>query len=571
MEKSKNTFGSKLGFILAAAGSAIGLGNIWRFPGLVATYGGGAFVLVYILSVILLGSVVMIAEMFLGRRTKTNVVDSYGKANKYLKWVGFLGVLVPFVISSYYAVIGGWSAGYAIEYLFNTDLMSPTVGGVFDSTLNNGQGGWKQLPFFFNFIGAAGDGNIIAVLFFILFLLATLLIVSGGVQKGIEKANKLMMPALFVLIIAVIIYGLTLPGTGKEGETVVDGLKFYLGQFNFQKLGWNGVLAAMGQAFYSLSLGMGVMIAYGAYTGKNTNLGKSALTVCFLDTLVALLAGFAIFPAMFATGIEHMMDYAGAGPKLLFVAMSQVFSNMGPGGNILGFLFFTFVVFAALTSLMSLIEVVSQYTIDKYNMPRKKATMVFGSLIGLLGLFVALQYVRNYTIFGFEMLDYLDMVTNQVLMPIIAFMACITVGYVLKPKKVFKELEEMGSSFKGQKFWMALNMSVTPALVMLVWVMGLVDNFKAFGTPAQHYGWVLGGSMLVLVLAVVWNLMSENKKYQNWKKNKKEKEEAAVAEYTADEENEAVCETEACVETSAVATCECGCDNCNNNATKGAD
>ena len=539
MEKSKNnTFGSKLGFILAAAGSAIGLGNIWRFPGLVATYGGGAFVLVYILSVVLLGSVVMIAEMYLGRRTKTNVVDSYGKANKWLKWVGMLGVIVPFVISSYYAVIGGWSAGYAIEYLFNKDLMASNVGGAFDPTLNNGHGGWTELPFFFNFIGVTGET--VAVIFFILFLFATLLIVSGGVQKGIEKANKFMMPALFLLILVVIIYGMTLPGTGKEGETVVDGLKFYMGQFDFAKLGWNGVLAAMGQAFYSLSLGMGVMVAYGAYTGKDTNLGKSALTVCALDTLVALLAGFAIFPAMFATGIEHTMDYAGAGPKLLFVAMSQVFANMGKGGNILGFLFFTFVVFAALTSLMSLIEVVSQYTIDKYNMPRKKATMIFGALIGLLGLFVALQYVRNYTVFGFELLDYLDMVTNQVLMPIIAFMSCITVGYVIKPKTVYKELDEMGSSFKGQKFWMALNMTLTPACVLVVWVMGLVDNFKAFPNyqyPDAHYGWVLGGSLLVMALTMVWNFLQESTKYQTWKTNKKLAEAQAVAEYTGEEQD----------------------------------
>ena len=540
MEKSKNTFGSKLGFILAAAGSAVGLGNIWRFPYLVGRYGGGAFVLVYLLAVLLLGSVVMITEMYIGRRAKTNIVNSYGKANKWLKWIGMLGVIVPFVISTYYAVIGGWASGYAVEYLINPELV------------NNPDG------FFGSFITSP-----IAIVFFALFLAATLLIVCGGVQKGIEKASKIMMPALFVLLLVVIVYVMTLPGKG-EGHTVLDGLKFYMGQFNFAALGWDGVLAAMGQAFYSLSLGMGVMVSYGSYTGKDTNLGKSALTVCGLDTLVALLAGFAIFPGMFATGASLESIKAAAGPGLLFDAMAKVFSQMGAGaGSIIGFFFFTFVIFAALTSLMSLVEVVSQYTLEKYNWSRTKATLVFGGIIGLIGLFVCIGMGwREYSIFGFSLLDYFDMVTNQVLMPIIAFAGCVTVGYVIKPKQVFSELDEMGSSFKGQKFWLFLNMFVTPALLLVVWVMGLVDNFNAETGFGASYGWVLGGSLVLMAATFVWNVLLENKKFQTWKTNKQLVEEAAVAEYT--DENDSNSNTNT--------TCNCGCDKCeNNDATKGAD
>lgn len=490
-QKKQQGFGSKIGFILAAAGSAVGLGNIWRFPYLVGRHGGGAFVLVYLLSVLLLGTVVMIAEMFIGKRAQRDIVNSYGKANKWLKWIGLLGVMVPFIISTYYAVIGGWASGYAVEYVISSNAIAQGgAGAAFDS-----------------FIG----DPVRSILFFALFLVAAILIVCGGVQKGIEKAGKILMPALFVLLIAVIIAAMCLPGKG-EGQTVVDGLTFYLGKFDFEALGWNGVIAAMGQAFFSLSLGMGVMIAYGSYTGKGINLAKSALTVCGLDTLVALLAGFAIFPAMFATGNSALVSEAGAG--LMFIALPEVFAAMGPAGNFVGFMFFTLVIFAAITSLISLIEVVSQYTLEKYQWSRAKATCVFGGIIGLIGLFVCLSqgYIK-YNLFGFDLLTYFDEVTNAVIMPILAFAACITVGYVIKPKNVMKELEEMGSSFKGQKFWLAMTMSVTPALVLIVLIMGVIDKFKVY----NNYGYVLGGAVVLIVLTFLWNFMQDSKKVQEFK------------------------------------------------------
>lgn len=491
MEQKKQGFGSKIGFILAAAGSAVGLGNIWRFPYLVGRHGGGAFVLVYLLSVLLLGTVVMIAEMFIGKRAQRDIVNSYGKANKWLKWIGLLGVMVPFIISTYYAVIGGWASGYAIEYVINSSAIAPGEAGAA----------------FTSFIG----DPVRSILFFALFLVAAILIVCGGVQKGIEKAGKILMPALFVLLIAVIIAAMCLPGKG-EGQTVVDGLTFYLGKFDFEALGWNGVIAAMGQAFFSLSLGMGVMIAYGSYTGKGINIGKSALTVCGLDTLVALLAGFAIFPSMFATGNSALVSQAGAG--LMFIALPEVFAAMGPAGNFVGFMFFVLVIFAAITSLISLIEVVSQYTLEKYHWSRAKATCVFGGIIGLIGLFVCLSqdYIK-YNLFGFDLLTYFDEVTNAVIMPILAFVACITVGYIIKPKNVMKELEEMGSSFKGQKFWLAMTMSVTPALVLIVLIMGVIDKFKVF----DNYGYVLGGAAVLIVLSFLWNFMLDSKKVQELK------------------------------------------------------
>ena len=498
MEQKKQGFGSKIGFILAAAGSAVGLGNIWRFPYLVGRHGGGAFVLVYLLSVLLLGTVVMIAEMFIGKRAQRDIVNSYGKANKWLKWIGLLGVMVPFIISTYYAVIGGWASGYAIEYVINSSAIAPGEAGAA----------------FTSFIG----DPVRSILFFALFLVAAILIVCGGVQKGIEKAGKILMPALFVLLIAVIIAAMCLPGKG-EGQTVVDGLTFYLGKFDFEALGWNGVIAAMGQAFFSLSLGMGVMIAYGSYTGKGINIGKSALTVCGLDTLVALLAGFAIFPSMFATGNSALVSQAGAG--LMFIALPEVFAAMGPAGNFVGFMFFVLVIFAAITSLISLIEVVSQYTLEKYHWSRAKATCVFGGIIGLIGLFVCLSqdYIK-YNLFGFDLLTYFDEVTNAVIMPILAFVACITVGYIIKPKNVMKELEEMGSSFKGQKFWLAMTMSVTPALVLIVLIMGIIDKFPHFADPKNgglNYGYVLGGAAVLIVLSFLWNFMLDSKKVQEFK------------------------------------------------------
>lgn len=497
-QKKQQGFGSKIGFILAAAGSAVGLGNIWRFPYLVGRHGGGAFVLVYLLSVLLLGTVVMIAEMFIGKRAQMDIVNSYGKANKWLKWIGLLGVMVPFIISTYYAVIGGWASGYAVEYIINSDAIA--------------QGGADAA-----FSSFRGD-PVRSILFFALFLVAAILIVCGGVQKGIEKAGKILMPALFVLLIAVIIAAMCLPGKG-EGQTVVDGLTFYLGKFDFEALGWNGVIAAMGQAFFSLSLGMGVMIAYGSYTGKGINLAKSALTVCGLDTLVALLAGFAIFPAMFATGNSALVSKAGAG--LMFIALPEVFAAMGTAGNFVGFMFFTLVIFAAITSLISLIEVVSQYTLEKYHWSRAKATCVFGGIIGLIGLFVCLsQGYKKYNLFGFDLLTYFDEVTNAVIMPILAFAACITVGYVIKPKNVMKELEEMGSSFKGQKFWLAMTMSVTPALVLIVLIMGIIDKFPYFADPENgglNYGYVLGGAVVLIVLTFLWNFMQDSKKVQEFK------------------------------------------------------
>ena len=355
------------------------------------------------------------------------------------------------------------------------------------------------------------------------------------------------MPALFVLLIAVIIAAMCLPGKG-EGQTVIDGLTFYLGKFDFEALGWNGVIAAMGQAFFSLSLGMGVMIAYGSYTGKGINIGKSALTVCGLDTLVALLAGFAIFPAMFATGNSALVSQAGAG--LMFIALPEVFAAMGTAGNFVGFMFFVLVIFAAITSLISLIEVVSQYTLEKYHWSRAKATSVFGGIIGLIGLFVCLSqgYIK-YNLFGFDLLTYFDEVTNAVIMPILAFFACITVGYIIKPKNVMKELEEMGSSFKGQKFWLAMTMSVTPALVLIVLIMGVIDKFKVF----NNYGYVLGGAAVLILLSFLWNFMLDSKKVQEFKAKKAAKL-AVAGECDCECNCDCNCECDVVEETSTEAT-----------------
>lgn len=541
MEQSKKGFGSKIGFILAAAGSAVGLGNIWRFPYLVGKYGGGAFVLVYILAVLLLGTVVMIAEMYIGKRAQADTVNSYKKANKWLKWVGLLSVIVPFVISTYYAVIGGWASGYSIEYIINSGAI--TAGTAGDA-----------------FGGFIGD-PVRSIIFFALFLAITIFIVCGGVQKGIEKAGKILMPALFVLLLIVVICALSLPGQGGDA-TVAKGLEFYLGKFDFVALGWKGVVAAMGQAFFSLSLGMGCMIAYGSYTGKGVNLAKSALTVCGLDTLVALLAGFAIFPAMYATGNAGFVNTAGAG--LMFIALPEVFATLGTFGSFLGFLFFALVIFAALTSLISLIEVVSQYTLEKYQWSRVKATCVFGGLIGLIGLFVCLsQGFVGYNVFGFDLLTYFDEITNIVLMPLVAFMACITVVYVIKPKNVMAELKEMGSDFKGKKFWLVLTGTVTPALILVVWVMGIVDKFAEFAPKNLDYSYILISSAVILACVLLWNVLTESTKCQAFFAKQKAKKMAVAGvteEVSCDCDENCTCgcaEGEPC--TCEENSCDCGC------------
>ena len=319
--KKRNGFASNIGFILAAAGSAIGLGNLWSFPYKTSVNGGAAFVFVYIISVIILGSVVMIGEMYLGKRAQANPVTAYKKTHKALGWLGLFAVIIPFIITCYYSVLGGFTVKYALNsFSGNSDILG-------------------------SFSGNIGE----VILYTAIFMILALIVVMGGVQGGIEKASKVLMPTLFVILVAIVVYCLTL------GEGVKKGLDFYLNP-NFENLGFKGVLAAMGQAFYSMSLGMGIMVSYGSYAGKEMKLGKSALMICAFDTLVALLAGLAIFPAIYhyeaVSGIE---DMSIKGVVLIFQSLPLVFDNLGTFGKIVSLLFFLMVAIAALDCLMSIL------------------------------------------------------------------------------------------------------------------------------------------------------------------------------------------------------------------------
>lgn len=456
--KKRNGFASGIGFILAAAGSAIGLGNLWSFPYKTSVNGGAAFVFVYIISVILLGSVVMIAEMYIGKRAQANPVTSYKKTNKALGWLGLFAVIIPFIITCYYSVLGGFTVKYALNsFSENANILG-------------------------SFSGNVGE----VILYTAIFMVLALIVVMGGVQGGIEKASKVLMPTLFLILVALVIYCLTL------GEGVKDGIDFYLNP-NFKELGFKGVLAAMGQAFYSMSLGMGIMVSYGSYAGKEMKLGKSALMICAFDTIVALLAGLAIFPAIYHyQAISGADDMTIKGVVLMFQTLPLVFDNLGTLGQIVSFLFFGMVTIAALTSVISLLEVITQFVIQKFRVHRKKAILTVAAItfavsvpIGI-SLGFAINDRHQMLIFGYNWLDFFDLVANTVLMPVCALGSCIAVGWFIgkyekkrdlfNPVALNKALKEDGLELGrfGNVFAVMIKYG-SPLIILLIEIFGVKD------------------------------------------------------------------------------------------------
>lgn len=494
-QKKQQGFASKLGFILATAGSAIGLGNLWRFPWQVSKYGGGAFVLVYVIMAIILGLPIMIAEIFIGRRAKSTVVDSYGKINKNLKWVGFLAVLVSFFITSYYTIIGGWSLKYSLNYIFTPGYLTDAAGATIPAS-----------DYFTNFIASP----YLAPFFGVLFLGLTVVVVAQGIEEGIEKASKVLLPLLLLIVLTLAIFAVS--HTNRDG--VKKGLTFYMGEFDFKKLGWDGTIGALSQAFFSLSLGMGIMIAYGSYTGEKMNLAKSAATVIALDTIFALVAGFIIFPSIHTTLAKIDPDTL-KGPGLLFVVMPKVIEAL-PAGQLFGFLFFILVGFAAITSLFSLFEVVTQYTIVKFNMTRKKAAYTFGALLGILSILISLsQGGKYYQMFGFDLLTYFDEITNTVLLPFLGLMSVIALTWLIKKDQLFDELKETQSEFKIQKIWYYLTKFFVPIPLVILLVMGVYGNFKGYKEEGKNYGYILVGVSVFVVISIIANILWNNEKYMS--------------------------------------------------------
>lgn len=444
MAEKRSSFTGKIGFVLAAAGSAVGLGNIWRFPYLAAKYGGGIFLLVYALLAVTFGFALMCAEIAIGRKTGQSAIGAFRQLDKRFAFVGWLGALVPAIILPYYSVIGGWVSKYLYVFV-SGGTAEAAKDGYFDAFITQ---------------------PVEPIGWFLLFLGLTALVVLFGVEKGIEKVSKVMMPVLIVLTIFVAVYSMTLPGA-------MDGVKYYFTP-NIKNLSVNTFLAAMGQLFYSMSLAMGIMITYGSYMKKDVSIEKSVRQIELFDTGIAFLAGLMVIPAVFAfSGGDK--DALGKGPGLMFVTLPKVFEAM-KGGTAVGIVFFLLVLFAALTSSISLMETVVSIVRDKLGWGRKTTCLVVFIGCVALGLPSALGYgtLSNVTIFGMPFLDFFDFSSNSVLMPIVALLTCIFIGYVLKPKALIEEME-IGGKFNAKKLFTVVIKYVAPIFIVLILISSVLD------------------------------------------------------------------------------------------------
>ena len=418
---NRANFGTKLGVILASAGSAVGLGNIWRFPYMTGEYGGAAFIFVYLGCVLLFGAPIMMAEFLIGRRSQSNTARAYQKLapGTQWRWVGRMGVLAGFLILSYYSVVAGWT----LEYICAAGL------GHFA-----GKGPADYVALYDTFV----SNPWLPVVWTVVFLLITHFIIVKGVEKGIERSSKIMMPALFILLLILAVCALLLPGSGR-------GIEFLL-KPDFEKVDGGVLLAAMGQAFFSLSLGMGCLCTYASYFKPDTNLPKTAFSVAVIDTCVAILAGVIIFPAAFAVGIQP-----DSGPGLLFVTLpnvfQQAFGNVPFLAALLAVMFYILLALAALTSTISLHEVVTAYLHEEFNLSRPKAARLVTTGCIVLGTFCSLSLGvgREYTLFGMTLFDLFDFVTAKLMLPLGGLFIALFTGWYLDKKIVWEELTNRGT------------------------------------------------------------------------------------------------------------------------------
>lgn len=447
MEKKRSSFSGKLGFVLAAAGSAVGLGNLWRFPYLAAKYGGGMFLLVYLILAVTFGFTLMTAEIAIGRKTGLSAIKAFQKLNSKYAFIGYLASLVPIIIFPYYSVIGGWVIKYFTAF----------VSGQADAAAKNN--------YFKSFIGKSGE----PIVYLAIFILATAVIVFLGVEKGVEKASKALMPLLVILTVGIAVYSITLPGA-------IDGLIYYI-KPNFKDFSMTTVIAAMGQLFYSMSLAMGIMITYGSYMKKDVHLEKSVANIEIFDTGIAFFAGMMIVPAVFVFngGDSSAMNQ---GPGLMFVTLPKVFDSM-PFGTLIGALFFLLVLFAALTSSISLMETIVSIIHDKLHWSRRICTVI----TTLFSLAVALPSSLGFGAWsdikplGMSFLDFFDFISNSILMPIVALLTCIFVGFVTKPKMVADEIR-LNSDFKRERLFTVMIKYVAPICLIMILVSSILNALK---------------------------------------------------------------------------------------------
>lgn len=456
----RNSFSGSLGFVLAAAGSAVGLGNIWRFPYLAAKDGGGLFLVVYIVLALTFGFTLLSTEIAIGRKTKLSPLKAYAQISKKWKPLGIIACLVPFIILPYYCVIGGWVLKYFLAYLTGNGAATATDG------------------YFTGFI----TGNVEPVVFTVIFLAATAFIIFRGVNKGIESTSKVIMPILLVLVVIIAVFSLTIKHEDANGvvRTGMEGFRIYVVP-NLEGLTVKGlftiIMDAMGQLFYSLSVAMGIMVAYGSYVRDEDNLMRSINQIEIFDSVVAFLAGAMIIPAVFTFAGKEGMQ--ASGPSLMFVSLPKVFAEMGAIGNVIGCLFFAMVLFAALTSAISVLEAIVSSLIDQFGISRKAATGIETAVALILGVIVCL----GYNVLYFEaklpngataqILDIMDYLSNNILMPIVAIATCILIGWIVKPEYVIDEIEKNGSKFGRRRLYITMIKVIAPILLLVLLLMSL--------------------------------------------------------------------------------------------------
>jgi NSS family neurotransmitter:Na+ symporter len=453
--KKRNSFTGSIGFVLAAAGSAVGLGNIWRFPYLAAKDGGGLFLVIYLFLAVTFGFTLLTTELAIGRKTKQSPLTAYGVLNKKSNWIGIIACLVPAIILPYYCTIGGWVLKYFLVYLTGNGAMAAEDG------------------FFSSYISSTSE----PIVMMLIFLAVVAIIIYRGVEKGIESSSRVLMPLLLILVIAIAVFSLTIKHTDASGvtRTGLQGLKVYvipdLASIT-PKVFFTVLLDAMGQLFFSLSVAMGILIAYGSYVSDDANLVKSINQIEIFDTLVAFLAGVMIIPAVYTfMGTEGM---EASGPSLMFVSLPKVFASMGKACNIVGCMFFAMVLFAAVTSAVSVMEAVVSSLIDKFEIKRTKATTAETIFTALVGLIVCLGYNKLYFEFKLpngstaQVLDILDYISNNCLMPIIAISTCILVGWIIKPKAILDEVEKNGEAFSRRKLYIVMVKYIAPVLLIIL-------------------------------------------------------------------------------------------------------
>ena len=452
MEKHKHersTFSGKIGFVLSAAGASVGLGNIWRFPYLAAKYGGGIFLLIYIILALTFGYSMIVAETALGRMTKKSPVGAFGTfgKSKWLSLGGWINAIIPVLIVPYYSVIGGWVIKYLIEYFAGH---SKTLAGdaYFTTFISNG---WST------------------EICFIIFTLFTLGIIYAGVRNGIERVSKFMMPILIVLSLIIAVYSVTRPGA-------IEGVKYFLVP-NFDHFSWMTVVSAMGQMFYSLSIAMGILITFGSYMKKDISIEDSTRNVEVFDTAIAIMAGLMIIPAVFSFSGGNM-ETLKAGPSLMFITIPKVFASMGLGTGI-GIIFFLLVLFAAITSSIALTESAVSTFQDELHWSRKKSTIILGIIMIGLGTLSCLGYgpLSNVTIIGMQFLDFFDFLTNSVMMPIAAIAICIFVSRVVGLEKVEAEITKDGNSFKRKKIFNFMIQYLCPIFAFIILLSSIANAF----------------------------------------------------------------------------------------------